>query len=213
MNEDEPRLPRRTILKGLAAGIAATSILARPGLRSPKPSQIGLVGPKTGRSAFVLRGDVIRDRQSTVGDESLDHDQRTTVHPLEIVAAIASQAQNRASEVAAGTDPQGQGSYRRWLSQLRRRVNPVADQCELNGVPCVSNDAPARSLLFWPKRRNPSNSVERTHFTFSSAAPEPEKRPTKFLYAYRRTRKWAFSGRTTPTDEHCRRSCRRHSPR
>ena len=51
MNEVQHRLPRRAILKGLAAGVAATSLTC-PAFAVPETVKIGLVGPKTGPLAL-----------------------------------------------------------------------------------------------------------------------------------------------------------------
>ena len=44
------KLKRRTVLKGLTAGAAAT--IARPVFAVPETVKIGLVGPKTGQLAL-----------------------------------------------------------------------------------------------------------------------------------------------------------------
>src|SRR5580692_457193 len=98
MNEAELRLPRRTVLKGLAAGIAATSI-ARPAFAVRETIKIGLVGPKTGRFALFYE-EMFYAIDSALSAMNHSITINGAVHPLEIVAKDSQSSPNRASEVA-----------------------------------------------------------------------------------------------------------------
>jgi branched-chain amino acid transport system substrate-binding protein len=164
MNEVEHRLPRRTILKGLVAGVAVTAV-ARPAFAVPETVKIGLVGPKTGRFALFY------EEMSYAIDSALSAMNRSimingTVHPLEIVVKDSQSSPNRASEVAQELILKDKVHIVTAFA-TPETVNPVADQCELNGVPCVSNDAPLEPYFFG-RKGNPKKGFEWTyHFFFS----------------------------------------------
>src|SRR5271168_3904304 len=164
MNEVANRLPRRTILKGLAAGVAATT-LARPAFAVPETVKIGLVGPKTGRLAlFYEEMSYAIDAAMTTMNNSIMIN--GTVHPLEIVARDSQSSPNRASEVAQELILKDKVHIVTAFA-TPETVNPVADQCELNGVPCVSNDAPLEPYFFG-RNGDPKKGFDWTyHFFFS----------------------------------------------
>jgi branched-chain amino acid transport system substrate-binding protein len=164
MNEVEHRLPRRTILKGLLAGVAVTSI-ARPAFAVPETVKIGLVGPKTGRFALFYE-EMSYAIDSTLSAMNHSITINGAVHPLEIVVKDSQSSPNRASEVAQELILNDKVHIVTAFA-TPETVNPVADQCELNGVPCVSNDAPLEPYFFG-RKGNPKKGFEWTyHFFFS----------------------------------------------
>ena len=164
MNEVANRLPRRTILKGIAAGVAVTT-LTRPAFGVPETVKIGLVGPKTGRLAlFYEEMSYAIDAAMAAMNNSITIN--GTVHPLEIVVKDSQSSPNRASEVAQELILKDKVHIVTAFA-TPETVNPVADQCELNGVPCVSNDAPLEPYFFG-RKGNPKKGFEWTyHFFFS----------------------------------------------
>ncbi len=141
------RLSRRTVLKGLATGAAAT--IARPAFAVPETVKIGLVGPKTGQLALFYEemsfaiGHALKSMNNSIKING-------TVHPLEIVVKDSQSSPNRASEVAQELILKDQVHIVTAFA-TPETVNPVSDQCELNGMPCVTNDAPLEVLLLRPK--------------------------------------------------------------
>ncbi len=138
-------LPRRTVLKHLAAGAAASTI-GRPGLAAPQIVKIGLVAPQTG--ALALFNEEMA--------YALDHARKAlnnsikingTVHPLEFVVKNSQSSPNRAAEVAQDLILKDKVHLVTTFA-TPETVNPVADQCELNGMPCLSNDDPLESYFF-----------------------------------------------------------------
>ena len=144
------KLQRRTVLKGLTAGAAAT--IARPAFAVPETVKIGLVGPKTGQLALFYEE---MSYAIAYAMKSMNNSIKIngTVHPLEIVVKDSQSSPNRASEVAQELILNDKVHIVTAFA-TPETVNPVADQCELNGMPCVTNDAPLEVLLFWPQGRS-----------------------------------------------------------
>ena len=66
-----------------------------------------------------------------------------------------------------GADPPGQGRYLTTFA-TPETVNPVADQCELKGVPCVTNDCPLEPYFFG-RNGDPKKGFDWTYNFFFSA--------------------------------------------
>jgi branched-chain amino acid transport system substrate-binding protein len=138
-------VPRRTVLEGLAAGAAVTAI-SLPAFAVPETIKIGLVAPQTGPLALFNEEMAY----------ALDHARKAlnnsikvngTVHPLEFVVKDSQSNPNRAAEVAQDLILKDKVHLVTAFA-TPETVNPVADQCELNGMPCVSNDDPLESYFF-----------------------------------------------------------------
>ncbi|MEX8517961.1 MAG: ABC transporter substrate-binding protein [Leptothrix sp. (in: b-proteobacteria)] len=138
---------RRAALKtlgGLVAGAAAT--LHAPWVHAASTFKIGYVSPQTGPLAIFAEPDAfvlgeIR-KQFANGIKS-----GGKTYAVEIVVKDSQSNSNRAAEVTselilknkvdivvAGSTPE--------------TTNPVADQCEINGMPCVTNDTPWQPHFF-----------------------------------------------------------------
>jgi len=147
-------LDRREFLR--RAGLAGSAVLA-PGLLAACGSQdatttaagagdglkIGYVTPRTGPLApfgeaddFVLRG----VRESFRGGLRT----RTGVRPVEIVVKDSQSSPDRAGAVAGDLILRDRVDLV-LVSSTPETTNPVSDQCELNGVPCISTVAPWQS--------------------------------------------------------------------
>ena len=159
------KLKRRTVLKGLTAGAAAT--IARPAFAVPETVKIGLVGPKTGQLALFYEE---MSYAIAYAMKSMNNSIKIngTVHPLEIVVKDSQSSPNRASEVAQELILNDKVHIVTAFA-TPETVNPVADQCELNGVPCVTNDAPLEPYFFG-RKGDPAKGFEWTyHFFFGGA--------------------------------------------
>jgi branched-chain amino acid transport system substrate-binding protein len=145
MTSRSTRVPRRTVLKRLAAGAAVASI-ARPAFSAPETVKIGLVAPQTGPLALFNEEMAY----------ALDHARKAlnnsikingAVHPLEFVVKDSQSNPNRAAEVTQDLILKDKVHLVTAFA-TPETVNPVADQCELNGTPCVTNDDPLESYFF-----------------------------------------------------------------
>ncbi len=157
---------RRQILKGAAAtGLTAASApaLFRPAFAVPETVKIGLVGPKTGPLALFYEemSWAIEHAKKATGNSITING---TKHPLEIVAKDSQSNPNRASEVAQELILKDKVHIVTTFA-TPETVNPVADQCELNGMPCVSNDDPLESFFFG-RKGNPKKPFEWTYNYF-----------------------------------------------
>jgi branched-chain amino acid transport system substrate-binding protein len=145
MTNHSTGVPRRAVLKRLAAGAAVTAI-ARPAFAVPETIKIGLVAPQTGPLALFNEEMAY----------ALDHARKAlnnsikingTVHPLEFVVKDSQSNPNRAAEVTQDLILKDKVHLVTAFA-TPETVNPVADQCELNGMPCVTNDDPLESYFF-----------------------------------------------------------------
>jgi branched-chain amino acid transport system substrate-binding protein len=152
------RLDRRQFLR--ASGTVG-AVAAFPGLLSAcggsdeggggsgDAIKIGYVTPSTGALAgfgeaddFILKG--VRDRFKD-GIETKDG-----TRDVEIIVKDSQSSPDRAGAVASDLILQD-GVDMIVVAGTPENVNPVADQCELNGVPCVSDNAPWQPYFFGRK--------------------------------------------------------------
>jgi branched-chain amino acid transport system substrate-binding protein len=130
---------RRTVLKGM--GALAASSLAAPALAQTRPLRIGFVHPATGPLAPVAAGnDFVLEgvRAALQGGLKLDGG---AMRDVEIIVKDSQSNSNRAAEVAAELILDDEVDI--MTSAIHPlTVSPVADQCELNGVPLVSSITP-----------------------------------------------------------------------
>nr|WP_160330097.1 ABC transporter substrate-binding protein [Rhizobium altiplani] len=141
-------MSRRHVVKGLTVGAAATmapGFMTRA-LAAPKTIKIGLVQPTTGPLAFFTEHiPFVLDqvKKATGGNVTING----TKHPFEIIIKDSQSNPNRASEVAQELILQDEVDLIATFA-TPETVNPVSDQCEVNGVPCISNDAPLEPYFF-----------------------------------------------------------------
>jgi branched-chain amino acid transport system substrate-binding protein len=159
------RLNRRALMKTGAAALASTA-LPRIAFAAPRTIKIGLVAPQTGPLAIFSEQvpwtlDAIK--AATGGQIDIGG----TKHPLEIVLRDSQSNPNRAAEVAKGLILQDKVDLVTAFA-TPETVNPVADQCELNGVPCLSNDAPLEPYFFG-RQGDPKKGFDWTYHYFFSA--------------------------------------------
>ncbi len=158
---------RRKILKygggAMAAGAALSAFPAPFVLGAGRTIKIGMVSPQTGPIAafgeadqFALAG--LRKALKSgikVGGQT---------HPVEIIYKDSQSNPNRASEVAAQLINKDRVDFMT-ASSTSDTCIPVAAQCELNGVPCVTADDPWQSWFFG-RRGNPKVGFEWTYHFF-----------------------------------------------
>ena len=160
------RVSRRKVLKGAAAaGLAAASMptLFRPAIAAPETVKIGLVGPKTGPLALFyeeMSWAIEHAKKATNNSITING----TKHPLEIVIKDSQSNPNRASEVTQELILKDKVHIVTAFA-TPETVNPVSDQCEINGMPCVTNDDPLESYFFG-RKGDPKKPFEWTYNFF-----------------------------------------------
>jgi len=159
------RIERRAVLKGMAAVGAVSLGGIAPAYAAAQKIKIGLVMPKTGALAFFCEHIpfVLDQVKATYGGE-IKVGGKT--HSYEIIVRDSQSNPNRAAEVTQDLIL-NEGVNLVATFATPETVNPVSDQCELNGVPCVSNDAPLEPYFFG-RHGDPKKGFDWTyHFFFS----------------------------------------------
>ena len=146
---------RRSVIKAGAALVAAPAILRKS--YAADVFRIGKVGPVTGpiagfgeATAWVV--------------EALKPVTAKLPVPVEIIQKDSQSSPNRAAEVA--TELIESDKVNLLLAKgTPDTTNPVADQAELNGVPCVTDDAPWQSYFFG-RKGDPAKPFKWTYHAF-----------------------------------------------
>lgn len=142
---DEPSFRRRQLLKGAAAGAAA---LYLPGLAraAETPIKLGYISPLTG--PYALFGETDRymvEKIRALLKSGIRSGGKT--YPVEIIVRDSQSNPNKAAELAGNLILKDKVDLM-LPSCTSETINPVADQCELNGVPCLSTVQPWQSYFF-----------------------------------------------------------------
>jgi len=138
---------RRQFLGAAALGLAAPAILTRTRAYADTPKlKIGHVGPRTGALAgfgeaddYVLEG----IRQRFAG--GIENNGKSWA--IEIIARDSQSNPNRAAEVASDLILSDEVDLI-VADSTPDTVNPVADQAEVNGVPCITTNCPWQPYFF-----------------------------------------------------------------
>lgn len=134
---------RRGVLRsGVAAGaaFALPSLIGTKALAAGREIKIGFVSPTTGPvAAFGAADDYILEGVRQAIGDGLEIN--GTVYPVTIIVKDSQSNPNRAAEVASELILNDEVDLM-LASSTADTTNPVADQCELNGVPCISTDTP-----------------------------------------------------------------------
>lgn len=150
------RLNRRTFLGTTGAALAVPALLPTVLRAADAPIRVGLVTPTTGPLAFFAEPDDIVLAQFA---EVLA--QGANGRPIEIIVKDSQSSANRAAEVASELILRDEVSL--ILSAGGPdTVNPVADQCELNGVPSLSTACPWQPFVMG-RGSNPGQGFEMTY--------------------------------------------------
>jgi branched-chain amino acid transport system substrate-binding protein len=142
--------PKRRDFLRLIGGTALTAgagSLSLPAFaQAGRKIKIGYVSPQTGPLAafgeadnFVLAG----IREATKAGLAV----AGKTHPIEILVKDSQSNPNRAAEVGADLILKDKVDLM-LVASTPETTNPVSDQCELNGVPCVSTVAPWQPWFF-----------------------------------------------------------------
>lgn len=139
-------LKRRQLLKGIGAALAAPAILrVTQAMAQEAVFKIGYVSPNTGpiagfgeADAFILDG----VRKAFAG---LTNNGKPV--KVEIIAKDSQSSSNRAAEVATELIERD-GVQMLLASAAPDTANPVADQAELNEIPCITSIAPWQPYFF-----------------------------------------------------------------
>ena len=134
------QLTRRTLLRTGAAALATPALLSSRAIAAGDSIKIGFVSPQTGPIAAFGASDayVLEGVKAAIGDGI---DIGGTVFPVEIIVKDSQSNPNYAAEVASKLILDD-GVDLMLASSTADTTNPVADQCELNEVPCISTDTP-----------------------------------------------------------------------
>jgi branched-chain amino acid transport system substrate-binding protein len=159
-------LQRRKVIKlmgAAGAGAIASPWMFQSSRAASKTIKIGMVTPETGPiaafgepSQWVAAG--VRKHLAdgiTVGGQKYN---------VEIITKDSQSNPNRASEVTAQLINNDKVDIMTG-SSTSDTVNPVSDQCELAGVPCVTSDDPWQAWFF-PRKGDPKKGFEWTYHFF-----------------------------------------------
>mgnify|MGYP003650904477 CR=1 FL=1 len=145
MRRNQPT--RRIFLAGTAATLAAPAILSSTRAYAQTPTlRVGHVSPRTGPLAAFAEADdhIIAGIQEAFAG-GLENNGRAW--NIEIISKDSQSNPNRAAEVAADLIL-GDEVDIIVAASTPDTVNPVADQAEINDVPCISTDCPWQPYFF-----------------------------------------------------------------
>lgn len=138
-------LTRRDFGKG-AAVLAGTTILAGPAFAAGGTIKIGFVTPQTGPLAVFAESDAfVLDQFRTALTDGLEIAGET--YNVEIIVKDSQSNSNRAASVAQELILDDE-VHMILATSTPDTTNPVADQAELNEVPCITNDTPWQPHFF-----------------------------------------------------------------
>jgi branched-chain amino acid transport system substrate-binding protein len=157
---------RRKLLKLAAAGSVgaiASPWLVETGHAAARTIKIGQITPETGPiAAFGEPSKWVADGvMKFLGDGIVVGDQK---YPVQILNRDSQSNPNRASDVAADLINNDKVDIM-IASSTSDTTNPVADQCELNGVPCITSDDPWQAWFFG-RKGDPKKGFQWTYHFF-----------------------------------------------
>jgi branched-chain amino acid transport system substrate-binding protein len=147
---------RRRILRGLAGGVAATGAMTLfgPSVRAAKPIKIGYVSPKSGPlAAFAEADDFILGQFRATIKNGLKLGSET--YQIEVIEKDSQSNPNRAAEVTKELITRDNVGLI-LVGATPETNNPVATQCELEQIPCISSVAPWQTN-FIARQANPAD--------------------------------------------------------
>ena len=156
---------RRRVIKGLGvgAGALAASKLFATARAAGRTIKIGMISPSTGPIAAFGEADswvVAEAKKALAKGITVAGEQ----HAVEILYRDSQSNPNRASEVAVQLINRDKVDLI-VASSTGDTVVPVADQCELAGVPCVTADDPWEDYFFG-RKGDPKKGFEWTYHFF-----------------------------------------------
>jgi len=157
---------RRKLVKLIAA--SGTAAIASPWMfqssrAAPKTIKIGQITPETGPIAPFGEPSkwVAEEVMAFLGDGIVVAGEK---HKVEILNRDSQSNPNRASEVAAQLINNDRVDIM-IASSTGDTTNPVADQCELAGMPCITSDDPWQSWFFG-RKGDPKKGFQWTYHFF-----------------------------------------------
>ncbi|MDB5509748.1 MAG: transporter substrate-binding protein [Hyphomicrobiales bacterium] len=156
---------RRTFLKTTAlAAIAAPAVLRSGRAHAAKSTiKVGHVSPRTGALAgFAEADDYVLGGIRKMFDGGVDNNGRKV--RIEIVSKDSQSNPNRAAEVAAELILKDEVDII-VAASTPDTVNPVADQAEVNGTPCITTDCPWQPYFFG-RNGDPAKGFQSTYHFF-----------------------------------------------
>ncbi|MDO9442301.1 MAG: ABC transporter substrate-binding protein [Beijerinckiaceae bacterium] len=160
-----PDSSRRTFLKTTAAAaIAAPAVLRSGRARAAKSTiKVGHVSPRTGPLAgFAEADDYVLSGVRKIFDGGVENNGRKV--KIEIISKDSQSNPNRAAEVAAELILKDQVDII-VAASTPDTVNPVADQAEVNGTPCITTDCPWQPYFFG-RNGDPAKGFQSTYHFF-----------------------------------------------
>ncbi|THD76777.1 twin-arginine translocation signal domain-containing protein [Thalassobius vesicularis] len=157
-------LSRRGFMKATGAtGLLAASGIASPAIAKTKKLKIGFVTPQTGPLAIFAEPDQFTLNQfaKKIGDGLMINGSK---HEIEFIVKDSQSNSNRASSVAQELIL-GEEVDVICATSTPDTTNPVADQAELNGVPCLTNDTPWQPHFFG-RQGDPAKGFQYTYHFF-----------------------------------------------
>lgn len=170
MKKQKTTISRRSILRsGVAVGaaFAAQSLIATKAFAAGREIKIGFVSPTTGPVAAFGSSDkyVLEGVRQAIGNGI---EINGVLHPVRIIVKDSQSNPNRAAEVASELILDDEVDII-LASSTADTTNPVADQCELNEVPCITTDTPWDGHFFG-RGGNPAEGFTWTYHFFWGAA-------------------------------------------
>ena len=125
-----------------------------PSASTGRTIKIGYVSPKTGPLAGFGEADdfILGDLKATFATKVVIGG---VVHPIEVVAKDTQSSADTAAQVASSLILTDKIDLM-VVASTPETTNPVADQCEANGVPCISTIAPWQPW-FLARQKDPAN--------------------------------------------------------
>ena len=146
-----------------AVALAPAVFTTRKAYAAGRPLKIGYVSPKTGPLAPFAEADdyvVGQIRKLVAGGISVGGIQ----HPVEIIVKDSQSNPNRCAEVASELILKDKVDLIT-AAAAPETTNPVADQAEINEVPCVTTDCPWQPYFFG-RGGNPKSGFDWTYHFF-----------------------------------------------
>jgi branched-chain amino acid transport system substrate-binding protein len=145
----EAGIDRREAVRGLAAagaGLVAAPALIGSAVAATRVIKLGFVSPQTGPLASFGSADefILADIRKVIGDGIMIGGDK---YPVEILVRDSQSNPSRAADVAAELITKDKVTLM-LASSTSDTCNPVADQCEVNGVPCITTDTPWEAYFF-----------------------------------------------------------------
>jgi branched-chain amino acid transport system substrate-binding protein len=145
--KDQQAITRRSLMKAGAAAVAAPAVLRLiPANAQSRVIKIGHVSPRTGPiAAFGEADPFILDQIQKLLQPGVMSGGK--MYPVQILSRDSQSSTTRASEVAADLILRDKVDLL-VAASTPDTTNPVADQAEVNEVPCVTTDCPWQPYFF-----------------------------------------------------------------